>query len=108
MIRRVAAALVAASFAGTMAWAGHELPIYPSYYPHEIDIATVAPEQALDLIEHGQIQAYVGAAPAPATLPGSVGAVEMLGSYIVVTVNPASPLDPCAVTAAAIEELIGR
>jgi len=91
-----------------MAWAGHELPIYPSYYPHEIDIATVAPEQALDLIEHGQIQAYVGAVPPPASPPASVSAVESLGSLIVVAVNPASPRDPCAVTAAAIEELAGR
>ncbi len=109
MTRRIAAAaLVAASFAGTMAWAGHELPIYPSYYPHEIDIQTVAPERTLDMIERGQIQAYVGAAPPPATLPGSVGAVEALGSFIVVAVNPASPRDPCTVTAAVIEELAGR
>jgi hypothetical protein len=109
MTRRIAAAaLVAASFAGTMAWAGHELPIYPSYYPHEIDIVTVAPERALDLIERGQIQAYVGAAPPPVTLPGSAGAVQTLGSYIVVAVDPASSPDPCAVTAAVIEELAGR
>jgi hypothetical protein len=109
MRRRIApAALVAAVFAGTMAWAGHELPIYPSYYPHEIDIATVAPERALDLIERGQIQAYVGAASPPATLPDSVGAVESLGSFIVVTVNADSPRDPCAVTAAVIEELAGH
>jgi hypothetical protein len=106
MSRRIgAAALVAAAFAGTMAWAGHELPIYPSYYPHEIDIQTVAPERALDLIERSQIQAYVGAAPTPAALPDSVGVVEALGSYIIVAVNPDSPHDPCAVTAAAIDEL---
>ena len=44
MNRRIAGlALVAAACAGTMAWAGHELPIYPSYYPHEIDIRTVPP-----------------------------------------------------------------
>ncbi len=91
-----------------MAWAGHELPIYPSYYPHQIDIATVAPERALDLIAQSQIQAYVGAAPALASLPNSVGAVEALGSYIVVTANPDSPGDPCALMAAAIEKLAGR
>ena len=88
-----------------MAWAGHELPIYPSYYPHEIDIAPLAPEQALDLIEHGQIQAYVGAVPPPASPPDSVSAVESLGSLIVVAVNPDLPRDPCAVTAAVIDEL---
>jgi len=89
-----------------MAWAGHELPIYPSYYPHEIDIRTVAPEQALDLIEQNQIQAYVGAAPTPAAVPDSVGVAESLGSYIVVSVNTGSAGEPCAVTAAAIDELV--
>jgi hypothetical protein len=107
MSRRTAtAAVVALSFVAAMAWAGHELPIYPSYYPHEIDIQTVAPERALDLIKQNQIQAYVGAAPTPAGLPDSVGAVESLGSYIIVDVNPDSLGEPCAVTAAAIDELI--
>jgi len=102
-----AAALVAASLAGAMAWAGHELPIYPSYYPHEIDIQTVAPEQAVDMIARGKIQAYVGAVPTHAVSPG-VGVVETLGSFIVVTVNPGSPNDPCAATAAVIDELTRR
>jgi hypothetical protein len=105
--RRIVAAVIAVtSFVGSLAWAGHELPIYPSYYPHEIDLQTVAPERALDLIERGQIQAYVGAIPPPATVPASVGAVESLGSFVVVTVNPGSPGDPCAATAAAIDELV--
>jgi hypothetical protein len=103
--RIVDPAIVAVAVAGSVAWAGHELPIYPSYYPHEIDIQAVAPEQALDLIQRGQILAYVGAAPSPAELPDSVGTVEALDSYIVVTVNPDSPGDPCAVTAAAIDKL---
>ena len=89
-----------------MAWAGHELPIYPSYYPHEIDIRTVAPEQALDLIEQNQIQAYVGAAPTLAAVPDSVGVAESLGSYIVVSVDPGSVRDPCTATAAALDELV--
>jgi hypothetical protein len=109
MSRRIAAAcLLTALLAGTMAWAGHELPIYPSYYPHEIDIATIAPERALGLIERGQIQAYIGADPHPAALPDSVGAVESLGSFIVVAVNPDSQRDACAVTAAVIDELAGH
>jgi hypothetical protein len=103
--RIVAAVLAVGSFAGSLARAGHELPIYPSYYPHEIDIQTVAPEEGVDLTARGQIHAYAGAAPTPATLPGSVGAVELLGSFIVVTVNPGSPHDPCAITAAAVNEL---
>src|SRR6516162_7845379 len=97
---------VAAAFLGALAWAGHELPIYPSYYPHEIDIQTVAPGRALDLIARGQIQAYAGSVPPLAALPGSVGTVESLGSYIVVAVNPDSAGDPCAVTTVAIDKLI--
>jgi hypothetical protein len=108
MNRRIAAALVASAVAGTVAWAGHELPIYPSFYPHEIDIQTVAPERALDLIEHGQIQAYVGFVPPPAILPDSVGAVESLGSFIVVTVDPDSPGEPCAITAGVFSDLANR
>ena len=34
----------------TAAWSGHELPIYPSYYPQEIRIDTVAEGQAADLL----------------------------------------------------------
>jgi len=106
--RIVAAVVVATSLAGSLAWAGHELPIYPSYYPHEIDIRTVAPDQALDLIARGQIQAHIGAVPSPAALPDSVGAKESLGSYIVVTINPTASSDPCAATAAAMDELAQR
>jgi len=109
MRRRIAVGtVVAVAVAGSLAWAGHELPIYPSYYPHEIDIQTVAPERALDLIERSQIQAYIGAISSPAELPDSVGTVESLGSYIVVAVNPGSPGDPCPLVAAAIGELTKR
>ena len=38
--------LCASAVVVTVAWAGHELPIYPSFYPHEIDIQTLSPEQA--------------------------------------------------------------
>ena len=30
----------------TVARGGHELPIYPSFYPHEIEIKSLAPEAA--------------------------------------------------------------
>ena len=33
-----------------VARSGHEPPVYPSYYPHEIDIAMVAPERAAELL----------------------------------------------------------
>jgi hypothetical protein len=106
------AALPAALTIGMMAWAGHELPIYPSYYPHEIDITTVPPEQALSQIERGQIQAYIGSDPLLDTaLPASVSAVESLGSFVIVEVNPDSPhvrngQGTCVVAAAVIRNLV--
>src|SRR5215831_1195960 len=42
---------------------GHELPVYPSYYPHEIAIATTTPERAPDLLRDATLQAYLGAEP---------------------------------------------
>jgi hypothetical protein len=29
---------------------GHELPVYPSFYPHEITIRTLGPGQAVDAL----------------------------------------------------------
>src|SRR5262249_55555460 len=99
MNKRIAATvMVAASFIGSLAWAGHELPIYPSFYPHEIDIQVIPRERAIDLIAHGQILAYAGNAEPPSALSDSVGVVESLGSYIVVSVNRDSAGEPCALT----------
>src|SRR5215469_4986771 len=75
----------------TVARGGHELPIYPSFYPHEIEIKSLAPEAAAQPLRDGKIQAYVGSglsfAGAP---PVDIRAIESLGSFIVVHVNPAS------------------
>jgi len=72
---------------------GHELPIYPSFYPHEIEIRTLAPAQGSDALRGGKIQAYVGDgmgfSPAP---PNDIRAIESLGSFIVVRVNPDSEI----------------
>jgi hypothetical protein len=77
----------------TAAWSGHELPIYPSYYPQEIRIDTVAEGQAADLLAAGKIQAYVGGVPRFAGAPpDSIRAVESLGSFVVVSINPGSSL----------------
>ena len=84
-------AIVAALAAATVARSGHELPVYPSYYPHEIEIAMVTPDQAAGLLRDGKIHAYVGGAPAFAgTVPEFIGAVESLGSFVIVRVNPVS------------------
>ena len=77
----------------TVAWGGHELPIYPSFYPHEIEIRTVAPEQAAGALRDAEIQAYVGRGPPfSGVLPDVIGSVESLGSFVMVRVNPESPL----------------
>src|SRR5206468_418262 len=66
---------------------------------------------ALAQIERGEIQAYLGADPHPSdALPDSVGAVEALGSFVVIEVNPDSPLvrgpeGECTVAAAVIGDL---
>jgi len=76
----IAIVLGALAIAG-VARSGHELPIYPSFYPHEIDIRAVAPEQAADQLRQGKIQAYVGRELSfPATPPAEIGTIESLGS----------------------------
>ena len=75
-----------------LARSGHELPVYPSYYPHEIEIRTVAPEGAADLLLDGRIHAYVGGEPRfSRAAPDVIRSVESLGSFVIVRVNPRSP-----------------
>jgi hypothetical protein len=76
----------------TVARSGHELPVYPSYYPHEIEITTLAPERAAPLLLDGRIQVYVGGVPRFAeTPPDTIQSVESLGSLVTVRINPSSP-----------------
>ena len=87
------AALAAGVFAVlvvAVARGGHELPVYPSYYPHEIEIATVARGRAPELLRAGKLHAYVGNAP-PLETDDRIGAVESLGSLVVIRLNPNSP-----------------
>jgi hypothetical protein len=87
------AVLVCAAAFVTVARGGHELPIYPSFYPHEIEIRTLAPDQAADALRDGRIQAYVGPGMSfSGTPPAEIGAVESLGSFIMVQINPDSAL----------------
>jgi hypothetical protein len=84
------------------AWAGHELPVYPSYYPHEIEIATATPEQASEQLRSGEMHAFVGNNLRFVDLPTAVASVQSLGSLIVAELNPQSPLadkeEGCEVT----------
>jgi hypothetical protein len=71
--------------------AGHEMPFYPSYYPQEITVRTLAPAAAGAELGKGALHAYVGSdvfggGPPPA----GVQSVESLDRYVVLTFNPAS------------------
>src|SRR5205807_456629 len=94
----------------TSARGGHEVPIYPSFYPHEIEIRTLDPARAGDALGRGDIQAYVGNALSfSGTPPQQLRAIESLGSFVLARINPQSPLltaqiSACAVVKAAVSE----
>jgi hypothetical protein len=89
MRRRALAILLVACAAATPAEGGHELPIYPSFYPAEIRVETVDPATAARLLPTGRIHAYVGAEPAFAAPPSaSLAAVASLGGFVTVAVDP--------------------
>ena len=74
----------------TPAEAGHELPYYPSFYPHEIRIEVVPPESAATRLQQGTLHAYIGATPHfSEPPPAHVSAVSSLGAYLVVTFDGA-------------------
>jgi hypothetical protein len=76
---------------GAVGEAGHEMPFYPSYYPQEITLETVAPGAAAARFADNTLHGYVGGDPfAGKAGPAGVKAVESLGSWVVVTFNPAS------------------
>src|SRR5262250_2159039 len=86
-------AFLCASAAVTIAWGGHELPVYPSFYPHEIEIRTLAPELAPAALGDARIHAYVGrGVHFSDAVPEVIGTVESLGSFVMVRINPQSPL----------------
>jgi len=110
-MRRLGAHLVLVSLliVASVARGGHEMPVYPSYYPQEIRIERVDPARAANLLREAKIHAYLGDEHLfPAALPHSI-AVESLGSFVVVNVNPASRLlkagTTCAIAEAILHEL---
>jgi hypothetical protein len=110
----ITTALLGAIVIAGVAWAGHEIPVYPSFYPHQIDIRTLPPERAAEALRAADIQAYVGASLSfSGTPPDSISAVESLGSFVIVRVNPQSPLAPdeasaCTVVKTVASELAGK
>lgn len=97
-----------------MARSGHELPVYPSYYPHEIEIAAMEPQRAAELMRAGKLHAYVGRAPAFTVTPtDAVGTVESLGAFVIVRLNSDSSLakdeaSACAAARAIVGDMAKR
>ena len=107
--RRIAFVLLLALAVAPAARSGHELPVYPSFYPHEIEIATVTPERAAPLLLDGKIHAYVGSTPRfAAAPPDTVQSVESLGALVIVRVNPTSPHGQEEASACAAARAVAR
>jgi hypothetical protein len=104
----------AALLLAPMARSGHELPVYPSYYPHEIEIAALEPQEAGELLGNGKLHAYVGGAPSfGAVPPKDIVSAPSLGSWLVVKLNPNSALaaeetSACIAVGAVMRELEGK
>ena len=78
---------------GPAARGGHELPVYPSYYPHEIAMTVVGAKAAAGGLHDGSIHAFVGEMGEFAPGPGEpVGSIASLGAWVLIKTNPASPL----------------
>ncbi|RMF85024.1 MAG: hypothetical protein D6736_18110, partial [Nitrospinota bacterium] len=66
--------------------AAHEFPYYPSFYPQEIRIETVAPEVAATRLPTASLHAYIGPVLAfQQEVPRDVATMESLASYLVLT-----------------------
>ena len=111
MTARTSCIVLAVAFAVvTPARSGHESPVYPSFYPQEIELTAVTPDRAAGLLLSGKIQAYVGNAPRFATAPpSSIDSIESLGFFVVVRVNPASSKargqSACAIAETVVRDL---
>jgi hypothetical protein len=109
--RALIVAAVALSLA-PVARSGHEQSVYPSYYPHEIEITAVAPEPAAELLRAGKLHAYIGNAP-PVAAGDGAAAVESLGAFLVIRINPDSPRasdqsTACTTAAALVRDMAQR
>ena len=113
-LRRALIVTTATLLFAPLARSGHELPVYPSYYPHEIEIAAVQPQRAGELLGAGKLHAYVGGVPtftAPAAK--DIASAASLGAFVVVRLNPKSALaqdeaSACGLVAAVVRGLAAR
>jgi hypothetical protein len=98
-----------ALIAATVARSGHELPVYPSYYPHEIRIETIARDSAASRLREGALHAYVGAEPRISGAPAdTLRPIESLGSFVVVRLNPSAALAQDEYSACAVVRAVTR
>jgi hypothetical protein len=94
------------------AWGGHEVPVYPSYYPHEVRLETMPPERAAQLLRDAKLHAYLGPEPGfGGAAPQSVRNVESLGGFVTARINPAFAMEDehaaCDMIEAAVREMAG-
>jgi hypothetical protein len=79
------------ALAGTTAYAGHEVPYYPSFYPQEIRIEALAPERAAAEFANtaDPLHAYLGAAPRfSGETPAHLKSAVSLRSFITGSIDP--------------------
>jgi hypothetical protein len=100
--------LLSASAVLGPARSGHELPVYPSYYPHEIEIKTIAPDAAGSLLLQSKIHAYLGNEPHFSGSMSDLSTVESLGSLVTVRINPQSSYAKEEASACAAVRAIAR
>jgi hypothetical protein len=86
--------LLIALFAATATiYGGHEMPVYPSYYPQEIRVVHVEPQAAARLLVDAKIHAYVSDERIlEKPIPETIGHIDSLGAYLVLTLNRSSAL----------------
>src|SRR5439155_1385030 len=65
--------------------AGHELPYYPSFYPHEIQLTVSDAGGAAEALRTGLTHATPGTDPFGGALPQQIAAAASWGGYVVLT-----------------------
>ena len=93
-IARLAGPILAAALliAGGRGGAGHQVGHYPSFYPDEIRISTLDPAAASKGLAEEVLHAYIGTSPTFAgPVPEHIKPAKSLGSFLVLTLDAASP-----------------
>jgi hypothetical protein len=110
-MRRAIILATVAALLSPVARSGHEQAVYPSYYPHEIDIIAMAPQRAAELMRAGKLHAFVGDHGQSAfAASDKIGNVDSLGAFVIVRLNPDSAFagneaSACAAVAAVARDL---